>query len=396
MPVSSLENRIPGEAKHQPELDGIRGIAILLVLASHAAGMLGVLPHLQPHSKYVSIVAFVLVPGWCGVDLFFVLSGFLITSILLRTREKPRYFQSFYARRALRIFPIYYLVLLGSITLAHFVPAVQSYLPPPGIQREVYFFYLQNMPCFWVNRTAVATVWGIYWSLAVEEQFYLVWPMLVRYLTRTVMLWICVIAFVLELPVRLVTMHFYFGVHFGAIMFTLNRADGLFVGAAIALYMDIKRRTVPMRWIAAAGAVSTAIFLYVVAFHPHDLVGDGRLYTIGITAFALGGGALVALSQHHPARLQQWLTVPLLRSAGKYSYGMYVYHLILFYGIHSVMRRLSAATDGELKLLPALGVMLLSIMLVWLVAKLSFDLFEQRFLRLKKWFPASGAAESRR
>ena len=386
---------MPGEAKHRPELDGIRGIAILLVLASHAAGMLGVLPHLQPHPKYTSIVAFVLVPGWCGVDLFFVLSGFLITGILLRTRDKAHYFKSFYARRALRIFPIYYLALLGSIIAAHFVPAFQSYLPPAGIMRAVYFFYLQNMPFFWLNRTAVVSVWGIYWSLAVEEQFYLIWPLLVRYLTRTVMLWICVIAFAIELPLRLVTMHFYFGVHIGAIMFTPNRADGLFVGAAIALYMDMKRRAVPMRWIAAAGAVSAAILLYVAALHTRDLVGDGLLYTIGITAFALGGGALLALSQHHPVGLQRWLTVPVLRAAGKYSYGMYVYHLFLFEAIRFAMRRLVPATDGELKLLPAIGVMLLSVVLVGIVAKLSFDLFEARFLRLKQWFPASATAESR-
>ena len=390
MSLKALEKPLPGEAKHRPELDGIRGIAILLVLASHAAGMLGVLPHLQPHPGYTSIVAFVLVPGWGGVDLFFVLSGFLITGILLRTKHKANYFQSFYIRRALRIFPIYYLALLGSIVFAHFVQAFSAQLPPVGWERAVYFFYLQNIPIFWQSHMGMFTVWGIYWSLAAEEQFYMVWPLFVRFMTQKMMMWICIMAFALELLLRLLTMHLYFGVHVGAIQFTPNRADGLFIGAAIALYMEMNQRAVPLRWITAAATASAGILLYIAVVHPRDLVGDGLLYIIGVTAFSLGGGALVALSQHHLPHLQWWLTNPVLRAAGKYSYGMYVYHLFLFDAIHYCMRRISPSTDGELKLLPAVGVMLLAIALAGLVAKLSFELFEQSFLVLKNRFTASG------
>jgi peptidoglycan/LPS O-acetylase OafA/YrhL len=377
---------------HYPALDGVRGIAVLLVLFSHAAGMMGVLPHLQPHPAYTSVVAFVLVPGWGGVDLFFVLSGFLITGILLRTQNAPRYFASFYMRRALRIFPVYYFALLGSMAVAHFVPALRAALPPAGIARTVYFFYLQNIPVFWQSHTAMVGIWAIYWSLAAEEQFYLVWPLLVRFFSRRTMLWICVVAFLAELPLRLLTMHLYFGVHVGAIQFTPNRADGLFAGAAIAIYTSMTKKPVPLRWILSAAAAGGAVLFCVAALNPRDLVGDGRLYTVGITAFALLGGALVALTQHPTPRLHRLLTSPLLRAAGKYSYGMYVYHLFLFEAIRSLLRRTLPATNGELKLLPAIAVLCLSVFLVGLVARLSYDHFEARFLRLKRFFPASGTA----
>jgi len=388
MPDNQNDAPLPGERKHQPELDGIRGIAILLVLASHAAGLLGVLP--ETSAGY--LITNLLVPGWGGVDLFFVLSGFLITGILLRTKSSVHYFQSFYARRVLRIFPIYYLALTGTLVVAHFFPGVRELVPLPGMGRVSYFLYLQNLPVFWQDPFMMGGLWGVYWSLAVEEQFYTVWPLLVRLLTSRAMLIICVVGFALELPLRLLLIQFHFGMHVGAIQFTPDRADGLFIGAAIALYMHIKRRTVPMLWIGIAGACGVAILLYVLVKFPNELATDGHLYTIGVTAFALLGGALVAWSQHHPKWLQRLLSLAVLRQAGKYSYGMYVYHLFIFMGVSEVMGRLSPATDGELNLLPALGVMAGSVIATWLIAKLSYDLFEARFLALKRFFPASSAA----
>jgi len=380
------EVQLPGERRHQPELDGIRGIAILLVMGSHAAGVLGVLPE----SKVGILLQNLLVPGWGGVDLFFVLSGFLITGILLRAKTSAHYFQSFYARRVLRIFPIYYLVLIGTLVVQHFFPAIKWLVPQRGVERLSYFIYLQNIPVFWQGMRMMTGVWGGYWSLAVEEQFYTVWPLLVRLLSSRAMLIICVAGFLLGLPVRLMLMQWYFGVQVGAIQFTLCRADGLFVGAAIALYINIWKRNVPMRWIQMAGACGVAILLFVLVRYPDELASDGHLYTIGITAFALLGGVLVAWSQHHTKRLQQMLSWTVLRQAGKYSYGMYVYHLFLFIGLRVVMAHYFPDTDGELHTLPALGVMAAATLATWLFAKLSYDLFEARFLGLKRFFPEPG------
>jgi peptidoglycan/LPS O-acetylase OafA/YrhL len=390
MPDIQDETPIPGERKHQPELDGIRGTAILLVLMSHTAGQLGVLPATKP----ALLLEHLLVPMWGGVDLFFVLSGFLITGILLRTRTKAHYFKSFYARRVLRIFPIYYLALIGTLVAAHFFPAIQDLLPAPGMERISYFLYLQNMPVFWQELTVMGGLWGVYWSLAVEEQFYMVWPLMVKFLSSRTMLTICVVCFVLELPLRLLLIHFYFGMDFCAIQFTPDRMDGLFMGAAIALYMYIRKQVVPLPWIKIAGSCGVVILLYVFFRYPEELASDGHLYTIGVTAYALLGGALVAWSQHHPAWMQRILSLRVLRQAGKYSYGMYVYHLFLFFGVRNVMQRLRPQTGGTLQLLPALGVMMAAILATWLVAKLSYDLFESRFLALKRFFPASGGAVS--
>jgi len=383
--MPDIQNALPflGERKHQPELDGIRGIAILLVLGSHAAGVLEVLPD----TKLGNLLTNLLVPGWGGVDLFFVLSGYLITGILLRAKTSTHYFQSFYARRVLRIFPIYYLALIGTLVAECFFPGIRPLVPQHGVERLSYFIYLQNIPVFWQAMRMMSGVWGGYWSLAVEEQFYTVWPLLVRLLSSRAMLIICVAGFLLGLPVRLILMQWYFGVQVGAIQFTLCRADGLFLGAAIALYMHIWKRNVPMRWIQIAGACGVAILLYVLVKYPDELASDGHLYTIGITAFALLSGVLVAWSQHHPEWLQRVLSWRVLRQAGKYSYGMYVYHLFLFLGINAMLGHYFPATDGALNVLPALGVMTGAVVASWLIAKVSFDLFEARFLALKRYFP---------
>jgi peptidoglycan/LPS O-acetylase OafA/YrhL len=124
MPDNLSEVPLPGERRHQPELDGIRGIAILLVLGSHAAGVLGVLPE-SPSLRI--LLQNLLVPGMGRrVDLFFVLSGFLITGIsAAHAKTSAHYFQSFYARRVLRIFPIYYLALIGTLVVQHFFPGIK-------------------------------------------------------------------------------------------------------------------------------------------------------------------------------------------------------------------------------------------------------------------------------
>ncbi|HZZ37902.1 MAG TPA: acyltransferase, partial [Acidobacteriaceae bacterium] len=126
---------------HLPELDGIRGLAILGVLCSHGAGLSGLF--VDP-SRASTLFRYAMVPLWGGVDLFFALSGFLITGILLRTRSTQNYFRTFYARRVLRIFPIYYLVLTATLVGAQFVGRLARVLPPTHLWKAAYFLYLQN------------------------------------------------------------------------------------------------------------------------------------------------------------------------------------------------------------------------------------------------------------
>jgi len=172
----SVPTPTPIVGRKLQSLDGLRAIAIILVF----------LCHMQYHIPPVNLPAVVLrayvSQGWMGVDLFFVLSGFLITGILLDTREARNYFRGFYLRRILRIFPLYYLVLIAVIFAGIRLnnPAFTTKLPLPA-DRWLYFCYLTNWLALWKAH------WGLhyvnylahFWSLAVEEQFYLVWPLVI-------------------------------------------------------------------------------------------------------------------------------------------------------------------------------------------------------------------------
>src|SRR5579885_3225639 len=181
---TSLAGRGNITTSHIPALDGLRGIAILLVLWFHFRGYLGG----EPIQCTLAIIGEF---GWIGVDLFFVISGFLITRILLQTKEKPDYFRSFYTRRALRIFPLYY----ASLAVLFLAPmSFMSHSLPVAHDRLWFWIYLANWnPLFEQIRPGSA---AHFWSLSVEEQFYLVWPLLVWALSRkqferVVMLVIC-------------------------------------------------------------------------------------------------------------------------------------------------------------------------------------------------------------
>ncbi|HEY0306938.1 MAG TPA: acyltransferase [Acidobacteriaceae bacterium] len=373
---------------HKPELDGLRGIAILAVLLTHSVTVM----HLLPDTILGRLLNHIFVPGWAGVDLFFVLSGFLITGILLRTRQSPNYYKSFYMRRFLRIFPLYYavitiLLLVGCVPLLKPFIHLHTLLPVSAIDKSSYYLYLQN----WPIPNCIIPAWtGAYWSLAVEEQFYLVWPFLVLALRPRTLLRLCISGFFVALVLRILWMH-YFPESFAAMRMTPTRMDGLLVGAACALLMTERKSALPMSWIRAALLSGGVIILFIAVWtHGHELIATSTwMQTIGVTGFALLGGGLLALSQHHPPMLQRVLTLRPLRSFGKYSYGIYMYHSVLFsiiglfYAHYHYSRNFTLGTPVGLLIIGA------AIALCYLVAKISFDYFEMRFLMLKRHFRAT-------
>lgn len=381
---------------HRPELDGVRGLAILGVLCSHSVSLTGLFD--GPHaSLFEKLVKYAMTPLWGGVDLFFALSGFLITGILLKTRSKENYFLSFYARRVLRIFPIYYAVLILSVIAAHYFPAIAIQLPPTRSWKLAYFFYLQNWPPFWHGEKMMNGFWGVYWSLAVEEQFYLVWPLLVFLFSPKALARVCVVGLICALPLRIYMSAHFFGGNFGLAQITSSRVDGLLLGSACAIFMYRRKRPVPIRWIVAAICAGTAIMGYIAAFHHPELLSPSKwMLTLGITGFALLSGSLVALSQYHFPLIQLLLSQPLLRKFGKYSYGIYVYHSFLFLSLSRfVSKHRAFFTDLVLPL--RLFMILLTISAVFIFAKFSYEVFESRFLRLKERFePGSDIAISAR
>src|SRR5580700_9993704 len=159
--------------KKIPQLDALRGLAVLLVLLHNT--------NIYPswHLGFISD------NGWMGVDLFFVLSGFLITGILLDTKQSAEYFKNFYARRCLRIWPLYYSALLFMFVILPLLRPTEAaaIFAPRSSPWWAYPLYLQN---FLVPIPSKATgLLGVTWPLAVEEQFYLCWPLAVRFCTES-------------------------------------------------------------------------------------------------------------------------------------------------------------------------------------------------------------------
>lgn len=366
------------EPSHKPELDGIRGIALLAVMLSHGGGR-----YILQTTLAAKLFAYAMVPGWGGVELFFVLSGFLITGILLKSKAAENYFSSFYARRFLRIFPIYYLVVTAGLVAAHYSVWWNTMMPPERM-RISYYFYAQNWPLFW-NHGAYQTVsvFGHFWSLAVEEQFYLVWPLIIWLLPEGWILLLCTVGLVMALPLRFYMVHHY-AESLGAMVMTTSRMDGLLIGVILAILL--RRGQIPLRWIYLALGLGGGIFGYIAVFHHRELI-DTQFYmpTLGITSFALLSGGLLALSQHRFPRLQHVLCAGWLRTVGKYSYGMYIYHIPVYLICeHFLLTRFGVAFPMPLRW--ALPYIAFLIAVTFLMAKISYDLFESKILALKVHF----------
>ena len=279
--------------KHMPALDGLRGIAILMVFAFHYRGALG-----------WRVCNF----GWSGVDLFFVLSGFLITGILYDTRNDPGYYKTFYARRALRIFPVFYLfAAVMFLAGSHWKPVDLSLL-----------FYV-GWPVELIWHGMIWTAFPIYhlWSLSIEEQFYLFWPMLMAKVQKPITL--CVALFAVALLLRILVSGRW------ASSFLLCRMDGLAVGAALALLWRTQWKDRLQAWAIPGFSVCSACLLLLLWMRHTVDAEDSVIRTIGFSMIALTYGAFLVVSVAHP----RICSMAILRRFGKYSYGMYLFHLPL-------------------------------------------------------------------
>ena len=207
-----------------PELDSLRGVAILLVVFYHGFFWSNKLTGLSGPAKFfVNLTRF----GWLGVNLFFVLSGFLITGILLDSRAQKHYFRRFYVRRALRILPAFYALLL----ILLFIPSQsRAYL-------LLSFFYLSNL----ASPLGIPMTYTMLWSLAVEEHFYFVWPVAVRVLSSRILM-VLAAAIVCSEPL-LRAWYFVRGWPEGSGYLTWLVADGLAMGAILAMIVRLPQFT---------------------------------------------------------------------------------------------------------------------------------------------------------
>lgn len=300
--------------EHVPALDGVRGIAILAVFLFHCSLRLQ-----GPWSVAASW-------GWMGVDLFFVLSGFLITGILLDTRDAATrfYYGGFYGRRVLRIAPAF----LGLMVALALAPTLT------GQNVAAHAVFVMHEPWYWTffaNGLIVAYGWaGVIpqtaplWSLAVEEQFYLIWPSVVRRITTRGILRLGLVLIVLAALARVVlALH---GVNGNALYVLMpTRADLLAWGAVLAALVRIPKGISIIRrllWPALAGALVAV--LAVIVRDWSSFFSYRAMVIAGYPAIAVSAACLVAIAiVYDPAPLRlSWL-----RGIGKVSYGFYLWHM---------------------------------------------------------------------
>jgi peptidoglycan/LPS O-acetylase OafA/YrhL len=366
--------------KHVPVLDGIRGLAIIAVLSRHVAYVF------QAHGPFTRWFLPILQFGSRGVDLFFVLSGFLITGILLDTKSAGNRASSFYGRRVLRIFPIYYLALAVVFVGEHFSTLIKDAgnLQNP-LDHISHVLYFQNFIPLWHHGDYPLGVLGPFWSLAVEEQFYLIWPMLVWRLSSKTILKICAGAMVTTLALRIIFMPI-FGFAIWIYAFTFTRADGLFVGAALAVILATKGEF-PKPLVIGLACAGVGFLAVIPIFVPaYEIWETGRLEALlGTTGVALCSGALIAYClTYRDSRLARLFQMSWLRNFGKYSYGIYVIHATVYYAGETFLaaRGINYPFSTSFAFAYAITMIAIAYGLAWL----SFNFFESRFLDLKRYF----------
>jgi peptidoglycan/LPS O-acetylase OafA/YrhL len=371
--LTQLEASATTRRPHYPGLDGLRGIAILAVFLSHYSG-----GHTAGNSV-AHFVAGVLDAGWMGVDLFFVLSGFLITGILLDTADDPNRVLNFYARRALRIFPVFYGVLFVFLLLT---PVLHLHWLP---QHLLYFFYLSNMIPM-LTPHAIPPGRGVdlvhFWSLAVEEQFYLVWPLVVwRVVNRKLLFRIAVgiMAAALVLRVLLVAK----GVPSNIIYQLLpTRADSLICGSLLALAVRWQNgHKLALTPVFVGSGIGVLIIFWASGGTSHD---SALISTLGYTLIALFFGCVVYYAQQKSGWVRRASDHSVLRFFGRYSYGLYIYHGVLLVFLVPLLGLLQAKTHSLM--LGGACFVLLSFGVSLAVSMVSYHLIEHPILRYKRNF----------
>ena len=363
---------------HWPALDGLRGTAILAVLICHYSALL-------PRSARWPGV---LQNGWAGVDLFFVLSGFLITGILFDAKGSRHYFRNFYARRVLRIFPLYY-GFLAVLLLVLMFCGVAEWSSQLRTAQPWLWTYTAN---FWIAAQKQWSRWAEIvmplWSLSVEEQFYLVWPLVVFCFSRRALMRICLGIMMGVLVLRLIL-----AAHgtdwFALYTWTPTRADSLAAGALLALLMQPPDAVQRLRKIAGyAGAIAALLMLLLSpGFDPtrHPWL---RVFLYSVLAILFAALLFWSIDR---GSLRGWAVrfyeLRVLRIIGRYSYGIYILHLPLMYLSVAALTRWRVYDPAGNSWSMALGMVVLNVMLTSAAAVVSFHGYEKHFLKLKRWFP---------
>jgi peptidoglycan/LPS O-acetylase OafA/YrhL len=360
-----------------PALDGLRALAFLMVFGQHY---------------------FNLSWGWAGVDIFFVLSGFLITGILYDTKDHAHRVANFYIRRTLRIFPLYYATLLAvllTLPLFHWRLNATWLIWPAYLGNFARFLhpYTADSPLQLLadaqplSRTihGLRLYLGHFWSLCVEEQFYLIWPWIVFWIKhRKRLLALCLAVVILTPIARIVASH-----HLPAFMLdgeilyraTFFRADSLLLGGALALITRGGHAHALYRTARVVFLLCTATLALWLAFNPYartlrlNIYPDWK-FTWGLSFIDLFAAALIVLATQPRSWTSRIFSPAPLRWIGRISYGAYVLHDIPKAFYYKAVKHLPGSSTTNASILG----LLCTLLLAWL----SFRFFESPFIRLKE------------
>jgi peptidoglycan/LPS O-acetylase OafA/YrhL len=372
-PAGNMETRAVNG--HVAALDGVRGIAVLAVFLYHYGG------GAQSPNWFIRSVGETMKMGWSGVPLFFVLSGFLITGILWSSIGKLHWWRTFFLRRCLRIFPLYYLTLLFVLIGSIFAHTTRELTP----SFAVFFFYLQNFP-FHVKIDELTPFWvGHYWSLAVEEHFYLIWPFLLAKMPS--IRWarqMCLIIFLLSMATRVLI---FYTADVTYYLITPARAGELAVGAWLALAVRDHPEWVPkMRRFAAPVLIASICAVAVCVAITGDFAAlQMPMYVFGSSVLSFAAAALIVLALE-PGTWARCFCFRPLRHLGVISYGVYIYHLLFkqFFGAIATYLAPHASRNEHLVV-----VFFVAACLTLVIAEISYRFFERPLLQLKDRFAPS-------
>ncbi|MCC7245768.1 MAG: acyltransferase [Saprospiraceae bacterium] len=357
---------------HIPALDGIRGLAILMVMISHF-----LLRDFFAVERQYYMAQF----GWIGVDLFFVLSGFLITGILLDSKNHEHYWRQFYRRRVLRIFPLYYFVVMVVWLTVIFIEKAPDRLH--GYDSFRWFFgFAPNIAVSlknnWLYHSHVFNLNHL-WSLAVEEQFYLVWPLIVRFVPMRWLAVLCLVLISVSIPLRF-TVDDWVNMKLSPASYVLpfTRMDGLAAGSFLAVFFRLHlHEYIPFdRWAARILCLWTAWEMYWIFANGTE----HRLYTLSALFFA--GMLYLALNPHPKALVRRFCENSFLQHLGRYSYGLYVFHQMFEYawlrGFGDWLRQ-----SGWPAWVAQLTYIILAFIGTYILARISWKFLEAPFMRMK-------------